>query len=485
MNKLSNRIYGGLTEKVDHEHFEPKTGSFAIKNAFVLSQDGTIFMEGQSVLIENGIINKIDSNLILSPEVNIIDGSGKYLIPGLIDAHVHLFKSSNDLLLYLANGVTEIRELIGEKNHLKWRREIENGRIGPKMYVASPRLGSFGFFEGLFMTSTQGFMNIRNAEEANKKVQKLYDEGYDCIKIYSHLNKESYLAITKKAKELGMSVTGHIPWSVSFEDIWENGQSDIAHFEEILNTLNREFGYYNGENATEFLEFVSNRCDEIAKILIKENITVTSTMWGTENIVNHKFDLNLVLNKVELDYVNPGMSEWSSIIPAGPGWLPGVNMQRLPNNLNPGETEGRKSHWETYIKAEHLIAQKLIQHGVKILAGTDASIPPMVPGFSLHDEFISLNKSGMTTTQVLQSATVVPAQWLKSNSGKIAIGFEANLVLLDKNPLVDISNTKEINTVISKGEVFDRILLNEILAAVKEANDKSRTVDVTMYSDVN
>lgn len=488
ITREGKRIYGGLTESVDHEQFKPAEGSFAISQVNILSPEADRMIPGQTVLIENGHITAIDSTLTLSANTTIIDGSGKYLIPGLIDAHVHLFKSPNDLLLYLANGVTQIRELIGEAAHLKWKQQIVAGRIGPQMFVASPRLGSFEAMEGWFMSYSQGFMNVRNAEEARKTVKELYEAGYDGIKVYSHLNKESYLAVNEAAKPLGMPVFGHIPWSIGFSDVWESGQSGIAHFEELMNALSREFsdqrkiGGFSGKEEA-FLAFVNERSEALADNLIKNDIAVTSTLWLTESFAKQPFNLEAVLQEVELEYENPGISEWVSYIPQGLGWLPAVNRYRLPEHLNAEEIQGRKKYWETYARACQVLAGKLANQGVKIMAGTDANLPPAVPGFSLHDEMASLNRVGMSTAKVLQAATSVPAAWLKSKTGKILPGYLANLVLLEKNPLDDIAHTKTIKTVMANGRVFDRNLLDEILAAVKAANDASRKIDISRFVD--
>lgn len=486
MARQGKRMYGGLTERVDHTQFKPQEGAFVIKDVNILAPDGNSIIKGQTLLIENGLITAIDSTLSYPSDATIIDAAGKYLIPGLIDTHAHLFQSPNDLLLYIANGVTEIRELIGEKAHLEWREEIENGRIGPKMFVASPRIGSFESMEGWFMSISQGYMNVKNAEEARETVQSLYDQGYDGIKVYSQLTKESYLAINETAKSLGMPVMGHIPWELELSDIYENGQSDIAHFEELMNVLSREFsqkrniGSFYG-NEAEFLEFVEERSNALADNLIQADITITSTLWLTESFAKQPFDLEKVLLEVELDYENPGISEWVSYIPQGLGWLPGVNRYKLPENQTADERKDSKRFWEAYAKACQILAHNLAERGVKIMTGTDSNLPPTVPGFSLHDELGSLNRAGMSPSQVLQSATAIPAAWLKSNSGKVSPGYEANLVLLDKNPLDDISNTKAISMVIAKGRVFDRDLLDKMLAAVKDANDASRKVNIDQY----
>lgn len=481
--RTGKQIYGGLTEQVDYEQFSPETGAFAIANVNVLSESGEKFLSGQTVTLENGLIQTIDSNQTISVNYKIIDGTGKYLIPGLIDAHVHLFKSPNDLLLYVANGVTEIRELIGEKDHLEWKQQIEAGRIGPKMFVATPRLGSFSKMEGFFMEQSQGFINVPDATSAEQTIKRLHKEGYQGVKIYSQLNKESYIAIAKTAKELGMAIFGHIPWAVSYDDVYNHGQSGIAHFEEVMNALAREFDKYGSFRGREeeFLSFVNERSDELAQNLIQNDITVTSTLWLTESFVKQKFHLDQILKNVELSYQNPGISEWSSFIPGGLGWLPEVNRYKLQENLTPEELKNQMNFWTTYGKACALIANNLNQRGVKIMAGTDANLPPTVPGFSLHDELGSLNRAGLTTEETLRAATSTPATWLKSKSGKIAIGYDANIVLLDENPLETIEHTKAINTVILKGKVFDRSLLDQMLSAVKKANDRSRKIAIDEF----
>lgn len=491
-DRQGTSMYGGLTQEVDHSQFQAPTGSFAISNVNVLSAEGSSFLAAHTVLIEDGLITAIDSNLILPENIRTIDGSGKYLIPGLIDAHVHLFQSPNDLLLYLANGVTQIRELIGSEEHLQWKQEIDNGRIGPQMFVASPRLGSFGTLEGWMMEKSQGFLNIPNAEVAEQKVKELYEQGYDGLKIYSHLNKESYEAICQTAKSLKMPVFGHIPFVLKFEDIWQSGQSDIAHFEEVMNALQREFGDGQGEGILQnfhsfknkeeaFLAYIDQRSDAIADSLLAHDISVTSTLWLTQSFLRQKVELDQVLTEVELAYENPGISEGSPMVTRALGWLPSVNRYRFYEGLTEEEKEGQAYYWQTYGDACQLLAKNLSARGVKIMAGTDANLPPTVPGFSLHDELISLNEAGMSPAQVLQAATRTPANWLNSNTGTIQEGLAANLVLLDRNPLEDISNTKAINTVINQGKVYDRTLLDQLLAAVKAANDASRKVDIGAY----
>ncbi len=482
VNRERMRMYGGLTEVVDSRQFTPYEGSFAIKNVTILSPKGDSLLLNRTILIEKGLISAIDSTLNLPEQTKIIDGTGKYLIPGLIDSHVHMFQSPNDLLLYLVNGVTHVREMIGTKEHLRWRDEIKNGRIGPELYVASPRLGSFDFWEGLFMSYTQGYSNVTSALAAKDKVAEYIEQGYDGIKVYSQLNKESYLAVSQ-TKDI--DIVGHIPIHVALNDVWNGNQREVAHFEEIMNGLHREFGSVKLiEKKEAFFNYIDERSDAIAKILLDNDIAVTSVLWGWYSYERQKEDLKNLLKEVPLEYVNPGISEGIEYIPEGGlGWLPQFNRVRYPEGLSEESKNKRKLFWSIYAKACERVGKNLHDKGVKILAGTDCNLSVKVPGFSLHSELQALDKMGMLPSEVLCAATATPSKWLNNNAGVIDIGYKANLVLLDKNPLENISNTKTINTVIVKGQVFDRALLDSILNAIKEANDKSRTVDISTYKN--
>ncbi len=400
MNRDLVRIYGGLTKKVDHEQFSRSAEKIAITNVHVLTADSRKFRPAQTVHIDNGLIVSIDSMPPSPGDIKIIDGSGKFLIPGLIDSHVHLFKSPNDLLLYVANGITHIREMIGEENHLLWREQIIEGRLGPDMYIASPRVGSFGRIEGWFMRWSQGFNTINNEADAKVLLQEYANQGYDGVKIYSQLNKESYQAINEIAPSVGLTVVGHIPWSIELTDLWNSNQKEVSHLEELMNALRREFGSIDGEeDAGQFLNFVDDRSKELAVNLFANNVAVTTTLWLTESFVRQKFYLDEVLAEVKLEYENPGISEWNERIPQGLGWLPLVNRYKMPDaaSLSSEDLENRKVFWTVYAEACQLLLKNIYQGGVMIMAGTDANLPPAVPGFSLHDELESMHAAGMTT----------------------------------------------------------------------------------------
>ena len=475
-------MFGAYTDVVDTTLFDVTSKPTSITNVSILSPDGNRFIENQTVSIDNGIIIRIDSINPSSSNHLIIDGQGKYLIPGLVDSHVHTWQSPNDLLLYVANGVTHIREMMGSAQHLEWRQEIEEGkRLGPKMFVASNKVQSFGRFKGWFMNWTQGNINLIQSDDAISTLQSLSNEGYDAVKLGTFLSKENYEAMSAATDKVDIPIIGHLPLAVAWKELLNSNQKELAHIEEIVKKIDSDFGYYSSENANEFLQFVLDHSVKVADDLLKNEIAVVSTLALTESFSRQKFDLDALLSEVQLPYANPGLIEGTFLTSRGLAWLAKLNPYRLPDNLNAEQRLGIKIFWETYTKAHQIILKAMADKGVQILAGTDSNIPVMVPGFALHNELKALTQSGMSPSQALQAATAGPAKWMKTEAGKISPNHRADLVLLNKNPLDNIENTKTIEMVILKGKVFNRTQLDAILKAVKEANDRSRKKEITTY----
>ena len=476
-----NAMWGAHTNVVDYKKFDTPKTPIVIKNVNTLSADGSSMLGNQTVIIDQGKIQSIGAKNNYPKNASVIDGSGKYLIPGLIDSHVHLWQSPNDLLLYLANGVTHIRELNGSDEHLRWRAEINQGRMGPKLFVASSRLNSNGLFKGWFNHWTAKITSIGAPESADKVLQSFSDKKYDAVKVYSKLSSDDFSAVNKAAEKVNIPILGHIPMSVGLEDIWGSNLSELAHIEEIVKALDREFGGYDSNNTKEYLRFVQDRSNEVVTKLVENKMAVVTTLWLMESFPKQRHDIQSALSEVELSYVNPGISELSPLTSRVMGWLPNSNIYRISHDHSAEVLQGDKDYWDTYAKANQILLRAMVKNGVTLLAGTDANVPTAVPGFSMHDELQSLTKAGMTPSQALLSATATPAKWMKVKSGKVVQGYNADLVLLDANPLIDIKNTKTINTVISNGRLIPRQQLDQMLSEVKKVNDQSRKTDIDQF----
>jgi hypothetical protein len=475
-----DHVLGGNTAVVDASQFKALSERFAITNVNVLSADSESMNPNQTVLIKDQKIESIGTNISIPDTYHVINATGQYLIPGLVDSHVHIKKSENDLLQYIANGITHIGEMTGMKEHFQYRKQINNGAIGPEMYIASPKVTSQ---EGMKPTFRSWFekrhQNYTTPLEGRKAVRKYKAMGYNAIKLSSDLDAEIYAAINDEAKKLGIPVIGHLPFGIELEDLYQSEQSQLAHITSITHSILYDFGGISPENAEDFLQYFRQNADSIAMKLKEKNIVVSSTIWLNESVSKQDFDLPNFLKTIELEYMNPGWVEGSFV---SRGWLPGNSSYENPDNTDPESKRFSEIYWNTYVEAMHIVTRALFRNGVLVTAGTDANgACGVIPGFSLHDELESLSNLGLSNAQVLHSATVAPAKWMQSNAGKIEVGYRADLVLLDENPLEDIRNTRAINAVVANGKLLDRAVLDKMLQSIKEANNKSRKISIDEF----
>ncbi len=476
-----NRLWGEYTRKVSPDEFKTAPIQVVISHVNLLSADGNEMIPNQSVVIQNGMIIAMGDEVNVPEGFEKIDGRGKFLIPGLIDSHVHLWQSPNDLLLYLANGVTHVKEMNGSETHLQWKDEIEHGRPGPDLFVASRRHNSSGLFKGWFGRLTAKINPVNDSTDIEADLLALADLGFDAIKVYTFLEKDHFMAFNETARKHDIKLVGHTPVSMTLDEVWGTELRELGHVEEIVKALIREFGGYNDTNAEDFLAHVKTRSTDIVNQLLHHDIKVQTTLSLMETIAPIRDDLDGVLKNVALPFVNPGISE--STHPSIPvlGWLPNVNIYRAPADMNENQKRGDQIFWKTYAEAHRFLIREMAEKGVHLLAATDANVPVMVPGFSIHQELLALKSAGLSNAQVLKAATQHPARAMGVNTGQIKVGYQADLLLLNANPLVDIKNTQTIATVVSNGRVYDRQSLDLMLTAVKAANDHSRSVDISHF----
>lgn len=467
-------MYGGLTPEVEVAPAADAPERFVLSNVRVLEPGSQRFSPPQDVLIEAGLIEAVGPELDAAGAPRL-DGAGRYLMPGLTDSHVHLWRSRNDLALYLANGVTQIREMHGEAHHLEWRDQIEAGALaGPDIYVVAAQLATYDFAEGLWHAWTAKRNVVRTPREVRDTVRRLVADGYDAIKASSYLSLEGYQVASEAAVQEGVPLVGHVPVAARLDDLWASSQSEVAHVEELVKGLDRDFGGYRVSTAEEFLDYVRSRRDEVAQRLIDNEIVLASTLALTTSFAEQITDVDSALAGAPVEYVNPGVAEGRAM-----GWLPSVNRYRVPDSYRTeGWRERYSTYWNTYGEAHRIIFDALLAAGVPILAATDANVPVMTPGFSLHQELLVLEAAGMSRAQVLESATRAPAEWMGWNSGVVAPGYRANLVLLRENPLEDLRHTSDIDAVVMHGRVIDREELDALLRAVEDANETARTMPI-------
>ena len=466
---------------VDASRFKYKYGKLAFVNAGVLSPEADSILSDHTVLINDNRIVYVGKNIDMPEGYQVIDAKGKYLIPGLIETHIHPYKSRNDLLLYLANGVTHVATMSSWGGlFLEWKKEALAGALSPQIYVSAGPMNTAHDFRSKAYGRLGPIPLFNDPDETREAVRSFKDQGYDAVKAYT-LDADNYFAVAKEAKAQNIAMVGHLTPAVSLEDLYRSGQTQVAHVEEITKGVERAFGgrskiYYDSTEV--YLAYLKRHADSIAIRLKEAGITVSTTIDVYPRARDQDLRLAEYLRSIELEYVNPGILEGSVF---SPGWLPGSNRYESAFNADPEGVRRAEIYWNTYIEAVHIMTLALARNGVALTAGTDAGNAGIVPGFSMHDEMEMLGLAGLSNHQVLYAATVASAVWLNSNSGRIERGRRADLVLLNKNPLDDINNTRTISGVVVNGKYLDRTELDKILQSVRDANNQSRKVDITEY----
>lgn len=473
-------INGGRVTLADPAAFETEAVLTAIQNVSVLSPAGDAFVDNRTVVIDQGRIISVSAGGPLPNGARLIDGQGRFLIPGLIDAHVDLRRQPNDLLLYLANGVTHVRDLTGQPEDLILQSELEAGRVGPSLTVTSPRLISAGLIEGGWISMTRPTVNVRHPERAAKLVEQLASEGYDAISIDSRMDLETFQAINVAANAIGLHTVGRLPDDFGLGELSNTALSELAGVEDLVEGLLDEFATLaEREDPAAFLAYVEERAAQIADALRASDTAVASTLWFTDTLARQAGDLVEALRDLPLEYANPAMVEGSRY--AGVGWLPGMNRFELPRDLDSGRRDRTIALWQMRNQAHGIVLRELAAGGVAIIAGSQATAELMIPGFSLHDELKALNNNGLSPAQALAAATRLPAERMGLEVGVIEAGRPADLVLLQANPLADITNTRSIEMVIRAGQVFGRSSLDAMLKAVEQAHADSRQFELSRY----
>jgi imidazolonepropionase-like amidohydrolase len=383
-----------------------------------------------------------------------IDGTGKYLIPGLVDMHMHLsYVTEHAFPLLIANGVTSVRDMGGDLTQIdRWRDEIRNGtRIGPRIVRSGPVLDGPRTEEGKYR------LTINNAEEARKAVQELKKRGVDFIKVYHFLSRDSYFAVADEAKRQGISFAGHIPNGIAPQEASDAGQRSLEHTAILLQSLislEKKDGRTQKElTAQAFDALMGEKGAVLFKAMVRNGTWHTPTL-----VVARSFLLRPELAAAPDDrrkYMAPLTREhWEKNNP-------------IPQNVSPADMTDRKQ----VLQRMFGVVRAMRKAGVSMLAGTDPPTRDVFPGFSLHDELGLLVEAGLTPLEALQSATLNAAKCLgvSDSFGAVERGKIPDLVLLEADPLADIANTKKIAAVVVAGKYFARPALDQMLQETEES----------------
>ena len=417
----------------------PSTGELPAATAFVhvnvIPMDRERILSDQTVVVQRGRITQIGpaNKVKVKSGTQTINGKGKYLMPGLVDAHVHL-ESQTEFALYLANGVTTVFNLDGRPAHLLWQKQIASGELlGPTIFSTGPI-----------------FHQKRSPDEDVKLVDEQAAAGYDAVKIYNEVSGEEYPALIAEAKRKNMLLMGHVARGPGFAATLAAGQS-VAHLEEFIYTN------FNPQHDDDFdhLVFDETKIPAIVRETKAANIYVTATLDNFAKIVQQATDLDTFLKNPELRYVAPWTVE---------NFQP--QNDRYKNRFQPRQYEILRN----LLAIQRKMLKALGEDGVPLMTGTDATEVGPVSGFGLHHELQEFVNDGLSPYQALTAATTTPQRYLRqaTEAGTVETGKRADLLLLAGNPLEDISSTQKIVGVMVRGRWQDEKQLRVNLDRVPE-----------------
>jgi len=431
-----------------------------------LQPHSTVVMNGDRITLVSH-----SAKLPLAKNTRIIDGRGKFLIPGLWDIHVHSafgdwFPGGRDIILplFIANGVTGVRDMGGDLSVLfAWRKEIADRKIiGPRMIISGPMLDAVLPDGKLRFPSS---IAVTTPESAVAAVDSLKAQGVDFIKVQSVISHDAYVAAAAEAHKVGLPIVGHVPDRVRIAETIAAGQKSIEHLMGSFEGCSTEEGkFIAGQGDMKMLLETQDKgkCDALLRRLAQ------SQTWQCPTLVWQRGGSFLDQRDLTHDPLDKYV----------PVYWREVTWKRFASEMMPELQHDPLELRQRYFKANLQMVGAMHRAGVPFLAGTDTAPGIYIlPGFSLHDELADFVEAGFAPMEALQTATSGPAKFLgvENSYGSVETGHIADLVLLSANPLDDIHNTKKIAAVIANGRVFNRATLDRILQQVEAAAKKVPT----------
>jgi len=409
--------------------------TIVFKNVNVISMTSPKVAKSQSVVVRDGRIISVSQKPKFDADAKVIDGKGKYLLPGLAEMHGHVppmnapnNQAEDVLFLYVANGITTVRGMLGYPGQLELRQKANTSRIiAPTLYLAGPS------FNGNSINGTQAARDMVKAQK---------EEGWDLLKVHPGLTRAEYDAMAEMAALLKIRFGGHVPAEVGLLHAIEMGQETFDHIDGYVEALAGDKGPVDAKKLADLV-----KKSKAAGVWI----VPTSALW---EVLFNTIPLETLTAYPELKYAPPGAVD---------AWVKAYN-----NRL----TQGSREAANNIIKNRVTVLRALHKGGVKILMGTDAPQQFSIPGFSLHRELLRMREAGMSNYEILKSGTVNVGEYFKASDsfGTIEPGKRADLILLEANPLENITNVSKIAGVMTRGKWLSGAEIDAGLEKIEERN---------------
>lgn len=440
-------------------------GPLAIEDVTVIPMDADRRLTGQTVLVRDGRIAAITprETAQIPKDAVRVSGSGRFLMPGLAEGHGHL-RNDGDFPLFLAFGVTTIRNLMGNPFHLRLIAAVDKGEL------VGPTINTVGPVTDGPPTMRPWAIPVADRADAERVVGWVQRSGYSGVKIYDHLMPQGYDGIMDVAAERSFPVVGHIPFNVGLEHALRKKQRCIEH----------SYGYIEA-------------CQPLGSPLRERKINPAQA--------------RMALSKAPaVDPDDPRIDELVALTKAAGTWNAPTMMIRRRHLQSIEELDARDENrfidrttvddWRAFkrtypydlahkgheLAVQHAIVRKLTAAGAGVMAGTDAPVHYLVPGASLHEEILEMRRAGLTPFQALQTATTNVARFFGQDKewGVVSVGARADLLLLDADPLADVANTRRIVGVVVRGKWLPATTLRDRAGeAVERSGWRPRSLPTT------
>ncbi|GAB3207304.1 amidohydrolase family protein [Marinactinospora thermotolerans] len=459
----------------------------ALTHVTVIDVVGGRSLPDQTVLVADGAITAVGpaSQVVIPPGATVHDLRGRYVIPGLTDMHVHSEPGPDDErrlpALYIANGVTMVREMWGRPLLHEWRRRTSAGEmIGPRSVIASPIVdGAPALWSDIPIDAP--IISVTTEREARRAVGVAKDGGADFVKVYSRLEPEPYFALLAEAAAQDMTVVGHrcdrVPLrdqlgagQRSFEHVhglWPATSTDVERMEAAMARISPRPGFYYADwfKQVNEVEWESvNRYSGASATSLFERMVAEDVAYCPTLVMHAAVDLP--------EWMRLDDERFAYMAPDVPDMWTFVRGQIFHGGGRSADEEAKR---RTLFDHRRAAVAAMDEAGVRLLAGTDAVTPGLFPGFALHEELELLVSAGLTRMRALQTATIEPARFLgrEQTCGSVDPGKLADLVVVDADPLADIRNTRRIHAVVAAGRYIGpderRALLDGVAALTATA----------------
>jgi imidazolonepropionase-like amidohydrolase len=430
--------------------------TYAFVNVNVLPMDHAGVVAGQTVVVRGGVITEVGP----TPRVQVpdgattIDGSGRYLMPGLAEMHAHVPPEASPpqdvlddiLFLYIANGITTIRGMLGQTYQIELADRLERGELlGPTFYVGAPSING---------------TSAPDPATAERLIRQHEAAGYDLQKIHPGVSRATWDRMAEVARQLDFTFGGHVPADVGLVHALETGMSTVDHLDGYVEAVasSRVAAQLAMGEDVPLADLVSGvdeaKLAEVVRLSRERGVYVVPTLYLWENLFGTT-NADPFLNLPEMKYVSRAQKDaWRRQAAAGP--------------------RGEPQALEVFFALRKRILKELSDAGVSVLMGTDSPQMFNVPGFALHRELDEMAEAGLSSQRILESGTVSVGRYVRDHLGldvsvgTVTPGARADLVLLGANPLDDLDNLTDRVGVMVRGRWVSRAEIDSGLARLAE-----------------